>query len=36
MGDFVSQHLNIELQEAKVLQKKYYKQHGTTLRGHDG
>ena len=33
MGDFVSQHLNIELQEAKVLQKKYYKQHGTTLRG---
>jgi len=33
MGDFVSQHLNIELKEAKVLQKKYYKQHGTTLRG---
>ena len=33
MGDFVSQHLNIELQEAKTLQKKYYKQHGTTLRG---
>ena len=33
MGDFVSQHLNIELQEAKILQKKYYKQHGTTLRG---
>ena len=33
MGDFVSQHLNIELQEAKLLQKKYYKQHGTTLRG---
>ena len=33
MGDFVSRHLNIELQEAKVLQKKYYKQHGTTLRG---
>ena len=33
MGDFVSRHLKIELQEAKVLQKKYYKQHGTTLRG---
>ena len=33
MGDFVSKHLNIELQEARLLQKKYYKQHGTTLRG---
>ena len=33
MGDFVSQHLNIELKEAKALQKKYYKQHGTTLKG---
>ena len=33
MGNFVSQHLNIELKEAKLLQKKYYKQHGTTLRG---
>ena len=33
MGEFVSKHLNIELQEAKLLQKKYYKQHGTTLRG---
>ncbi|SVD16905.1 uncharacterized protein METZ01_LOCUS369759, partial [marine metagenome] len=33
MGDFVSQHLNIELKEAKLLQKKYYKQHGTTLKG---
>ena len=33
MGDFVSRHLKIELQEAKVLQKKYYKQHGTTLKG---
>ena len=33
MGKFVSEHLNIELEEAKKLQKKYYKQHGTTLRG---
>ena len=33
MGNFVSQHLNIELHEAKILQKKYYKQHGTTLKG---
>ena len=33
MGKFVSEHLNIELKEAKELQKKYYKQHGTTLRG---
>ena len=33
MGDFVSQYLNIELKEAKTLQKKYYKQHGTTLKG---
>ena len=33
MGKFVSENLNIELKEAKELQKKYYKQHGTTLRG---
>ena len=33
MGDFVSKHLKIELKEAKELQKKYYKQHGTTLKG---
>ena len=33
MGKFVSENLNIELDEAKKLQKKYYKQHGTTLRG---
>ena len=33
MGDFVSKHLNIELAEAKDLQRKYYKLHGTTLRG---
>ncbi len=33
MGEFVSKYLNIEIDEAKKLQKKYYKQHGTTLRG---
>ena len=33
MGKFVSNYLNIEITEAKELQKKYYKQHGTTLRG---
>ena len=33
MGKFVSSHLSIEIDEAKQIQKKYYKQHGTTLRG---
>ena len=33
MGNFVSQHLNINIKEAKEIQRKYYKQHGTTLRG---
>ena len=33
MGKFVSENLNIDMNEAKILQKKYYKQHGTTLRG---
>ena len=33
MGEFVSKHLNIEIKEAKEIQRKYYKQHGTTLRG---
>jgi len=33
MGDFVSKNLKIELKKAKELQKKYYKQHGTTLKG---
>ena len=33
MGEFIKKTLNIELSEAKELQKKYYKQHGTTLRG---
>ena len=33
MGKFVSKHLNINIKEAKKLQRKYYKKHGTTLRG---
>ena len=33
MGKFVSNHLNIEINEAKKIQKKYYKEHGTTLKG---
>jgi len=33
MGKFVSAHLNIDIDQAKQIQKKYYKQHGTTLRG---
>ena len=33
MGDFISKNLNLEIPDAKKLQAKYYKQHGTTLRG---
>ena len=33
MGEFISKNLNMDLTEAKKLQSKYYKQHGTTLRG---
>jgi putative hydrolase of the HAD superfamily len=33
MGEFISKNLNIDIKESKELQKKYYKQHGTTLRG---
>ena len=33
MSKFVSKHLNVELKKAKEIQRKYYKQHGTTLRG---
>ena len=33
MGKYVSNYLNIDIEEAKIIQKKYYKQHGTTLRG---
>ena len=33
MGEFISKNLNVAMSEAKKLQAKYYKQHGTTLRG---
>ena len=33
MGKFVSKYLNIDINEAKKIQRKYYKKHGTTLRG---
>ena len=33
MGEFISNNLNMEISEAKKLQSKYYKQHGTTLKG---
>ena len=33
MGKYVSNYLNIDIEEAKIIQKKYYKHHGTTLRG---
>ena len=33
MGEFISKNLNMDMHEAKKLQSKYYKQHGTTLRG---
>jgi len=33
MGEFISKNLNMDMAEAKKLQSKYYKQHGTTLRG---
>ena len=33
MGKFIVEHLNLNINEAKTLQRKYYKKHGTTLRG---
>jgi len=33
MGEFISKNLSMDMPEAKKLQAKYYKQHGTTLRG---
>ena len=33
MSKFVSNHLNIDMKEAKNIRSKYYRQHGTTLRG---
>ncbi len=33
MGEFISKNLNMDMSDAKKLQAKYYKQHGTTLKG---
>jgi len=33
MGKFVSKHLNVTIKEATEIQRKYYKKHGTTLKG---
>ena len=33
MGNFIVEHLNVNINEAKNIQRKYYKKHGTTLRG---
>ena len=33
MGEFIAKNLDMNLSDAKKLQSKYYKQHGTTLRG---
>ena len=33
MGKFIVEHLNVNINEAKNIQRKYYKKHGTTLKG---
>lgn len=33
MGDFISRYLGIDYDEARVIQKRYFKDHGTTLNG---
>jgi len=33
MGDFISSMLNIPYEDARALQKSYFREHGTTLRG---
>ncbi len=33
MRKFIVEHLNVNINEAKNIQRKYYKKHGTTLRG---
>ena len=33
MGEFIKKNLNMDIKEAKELQKRYYKKHGTTLKG---
>ena len=33
MGKFIVEHLNVNINEAKKIQRRYYKKHGTTLKG---
>ena len=33
MGEFIAHNLKLEMPKAKILQKKYFKKHGTTLKG---
>jgi len=33
MGEFIKNYLKVDLEKAKEIQSKYYKQHGTTLKG---
>lgn len=33
MGEFIADHFNLSSENARRLQKKYYREHGTTLRG---
>src|ERR1700709_1789278 len=33
IGEFVGQHLKISAEEARVIQKEYYRRYGTTMRG---
>ena len=33
MGNFIKNYLNVDLIKANEIQRKYYKEHGTTLRG---
>ena len=33
LGEFISKNLYLDMSDAKKLQAKYYKQHGTTLKG---
>ena len=33
MGEFIKNYLKVDLKKAKEIQSKYYKEHGTTLKG---
>ena len=33
MGEYIVKYLNVEISKAKIIQKKYFKEHGTTLKG---